>query len=77
MAPGAVRQEPRQGRDQLGWLEQVVLGSTDNGSTWQPASGRGPLLEETFLAKYAKSWVHSGYVPELFHLIKSETWCTF
>ena len=23
MAPGAVRQEPRQGRDQLGWLEQV------------------------------------------------------
>ena len=25
MAPGAVRQEPRQGRDQLGWLEQVML----------------------------------------------------
>ena len=25
MAPGAVRQEPRQGRDQLGWLEQVRL----------------------------------------------------
>ena len=23
MAPGAVRQEPRQGREQLGWLEQV------------------------------------------------------
>ena len=35
MAPGAVRQEPRQGRDQLGWLEQVVLGSTGNGCTWQ------------------------------------------
>ena len=25
MARGAVRQEPRQGRDQLGWLEQVTL----------------------------------------------------
>ena len=71
MAPGAVRQEPRQGRDQLGWLEQVVPGSTGNGSTWQPASGRFPL-EDTFLAKYAKSWVHSGYAPELF-LIQSMT----
>ena len=29
MAPGAVRQEPRQGRDQLGWLEQVPI------STWR------------------------------------------
>ena len=29
MAPGAVRQEPRQGRDQLGWLEQVLI------STWR------------------------------------------